>query len=775
MIKLRITSYLAALAALALVLSGIWLIDRSEQKRFDQENRAKVLKEMSTVQAKLEGGLNSQLFLAEGLVAQISTNPNIEKEQLDSQLKVIFADQKGIRNITLTKGTVITYMYPPKFGNKTAIGVDLAWIPEQRKSIEQAIKTRQSMLLGPTNLIQGGVGFVNRTPVFITPPNQPPKSGTFWGFINFVFEQDFLFEKAGLYNSLDQIKYALRGKNGSGSSGDIFFGDPSIFNQNPVVLEVKFSNGSWQLAGIPKAGWNSTSLITIWLRFGGGFIAVLTATLVFKWTSEPFKLREIVEETTSKLQKSQIQYRELVENANSIILKLDPVGNITFFNEFAQKFFGYSQEEIIGKSAIGKIIPAIDNDKFDLTIIAKDILKNPELYLGNEYQNIRKNGELVWVSWRNKALVDEQGNLTGLLCIGNDISDLKQAEIALQKANEELEIRVEERTTDLSQALKKLQIEITEREEAEEELRQSEAREREKSQQLEKTLMKLQSTQAQLIQTEKMSSLGQLVAGIAHEINNPVNFIHGNISYVNDYVQNLLRILELYQQEYPQPKPEFLQRIEEFELDFLIEDLVKILSSMKLGTDRIRSIVLSLRNFSRLDEYEMKAVDIHQGIESTLLILQNRFKCKNKFSEIQLVKHFGNLPLVECYAGQLNQVFMNIISNGIDAIEQKFKTLSIEEIALVTGQIIIATKVNDPDRVIIEITDNGSGMPESVKSQVFNPFFTTKEVGKGTGLGMSISYQIVVEQHQGRLDCISEIGQGTTFIIEIPIKSQIKN
>ena len=773
--KLRITSYFAALAALALVLSGTWLIDRSEQKRFEQENRAEVLKEMSTVQAKLEGGLNSQLFLAEGLVAQISTNPNINKEQLDSQLKVIFADQKGIRNITLTKGTVIAYMYPPKFDNKTAIGVDLAWIPEQRKSIEQAINTRQSMLLGPMNLIQGGVGFVNRIPIFITPPNKPPKSGTFWGFINFVFEQDILFEKAGLYNSLDQMEYALRGKDGSGSSGDIFLGDASIFQQNPVLLEVKFSNGSWQLAGIPKGGWISNSLTTIWLRFGGGMIAVLTAILVFKWTIEPFKLREIVEETIAKLQKSQIQYRELVENANSIILKLDPLGNITFFNEFAQKFFGYSQEEIIGKSVIGKIIPPTDNDKIDWEIIAKNILKNPELYLGNEHQNIRRNGGLVWVSWRNKALVDDQGNLTGFLCIGNDISDRKQAEIALQKAKEELEIRVEERTADLSQALKDLQTEIAEREEAEEELRQSEAREREKSHQLENTLVQLRSTQAQLIQTEKMSSLGQLVAGIAHEINNPVNFIHGNLNYINDYVQNLLGLVELYQQEYPELNPKIYDRIEEIELEFLTEDLAKILSSMNVGTDRIRSIVLSLRNFSRLDESDMKPVDIHEGIESTLLILQNRFKCKNNYPDIQLIKQFGNLPLVECYAGQLNQVFVNVIANGIDAIEQKFKDLSIEEIKANPGLMIVTTKRSDRDTAIIEITDNGSGMPESVKSHIFNPFFTTKEVGKGTGLGMSISYQIVVEQHKGRLDCISEIGQGTTFIIEIPIKSSIKN
>ncbi|OCR00745.1 hypothetical protein BCD67_11790 [Oscillatoriales cyanobacterium USR001] len=492
---------------------------------------------------------------------------------------------------------------------------------------------------------------------------------------------------------------------------------------------------------------------------------------MFKWTDEPVKLREIVQYTIEKLRENEVEYRELVENANSIIMKVDTLGNITFFNNFAQKFFGYSEEEIIGKNAIGTIIPQKDTSGNDLELMARDMLQNPEIYIGNEYENSCHNGELIWVSWRNKALVDDRGKFTGLLCIGNDISDRKRAEIALQRANEELEIRVEERTADLRQALEQLQTEIVERQEAEEELRESEAREREKSQQLEKTLVQLRSTQTQLIQTEKMSSLGQLVAGIAHEINNPVNFIHGNIKYVDDYVQNLLGLVELYQQEYPQPSGEISNRIEEIELDFLIEDLAKILSSMKVGTERIRSIVLSLRNFSRLDESDMKPVDIHEGIESTLLILQNRFKGKNNYPDIQLVKEFGNLPLVECYACQLNQVFMNVITNAIDAIEQKFQNLSVEEIKVNPGRIIISTKVSDRDTAIIKITDNGPGMPEAVKNQIFNPFFTTKEVGKGTGLGMSISYQIVVEQHKGQINCISEIGQGTTFIIEIPIKN----
>ncbi|MFB2893278.1 PAS domain S-box protein [Aerosakkonemataceae cyanobacterium BLCC-F50] len=287
-----------------------------------------------------------------------------------------------------------------------------------------------------------------------------------------------------------------------------------------------------------------------------------------------------------------------------------------------------------------------------------------------------------------------------------------------------------------------------------------------KAQELELTLNQLQQTQAQLIQTEKMSSLGQLVAGVAHEINNPVNFIYGNLTHAEQYTSELLNLIELYQKHYAQPPAEIAQEIEEIDLDFLASDLPKLLVSMKMGAERIRQIVLSLRNFSRLDEAEMKDVDIHEGIDNTLLILQNRIKAKSDRPAIQIVKEYGKLPLVQCYAGQLNQVFMNIINNAVDALEMKHW----EKEQPPLPKIIIETKVSaNKTHAIISITDNGPGMSEQVKTHLFDPFFTTKAVGKGTGLGLSISYQIVVEKHQGTLKCESQINQGATFIIEIPI------
>jgi signal transduction histidine kinase len=285
---------------------------------------------------------------------------------------------------------------------------------------------------------------------------------------------------------------------------------------------------------------------------------------------------------------------------------------------------------------------------------------------------------------------------------------------------------------------------------------------------LEKSLKELQQTQAQLVQAEKMSSLGQLVAGVAHEINNPVNFIYGNLKYARDYTGSLLKLVHLYQQFYANPIPEIQKYIEEIELDFLLEDLPKILNSMEVGAERISEIVLSLRNFSRLDEAEKKSVDIHQGLDSTLLILQNRFKSSVDHPGIKLVKNYGNLPLVDCYPGQLNQVFMNIISNAVDALENHNSKRRIAEIHADPNTITITTEVIE-SKCAIRIADNGSGMTEAVKERLFDPFFTTKPVGKGTGLGLSISYQIIVEKHGGMLRCISEPGQGTEFLIEIPL------
>jgi signal transduction histidine kinase len=308
---------------------------------------------------------------------------------------------------------------------------------------------------------------------------------------------------------------------------------------------------------------------------------------------------------------------------------------------------------------------------------------------------------------------------------------LQESFIALKNNNLQLEDRVEARTSELKN-----------------------------------TLQELQQAQMQIIQSEKMSSLGQMVAGVAHEINNPVNFIHGNITYLDEYTQDLLNLVQLYQSEYPQPSLVIQEELKNLDLEFIQEDSAKILASMKMGTQRIEEIVLSLRNFSRLDEADMKKVDIHEGVESTLLILQHRLNAKLNFPTIHIIKNYdNNLPLVECYAGQLNQVLMNILTNAIDALEEKVDNF--------IPTITIGTSVVNSQWIEIAIADNGVGMSEEVHNKIFDPFFTTKPVGKGTGMGMSISYQIITQKHGGKLERVSTLGVGTEFLIQIPVSQVI--
>ncbi len=1539
--KFQISPYLVAISTLVAILVGVGILDRSEQERFLQHNRASTIDRLSTVRSKLEGSLNSRLFLIRGLVADISHNPNITAAEFAATARILLAQQTGIRNITLVKGTTIADIYP-KNGNEKAIGVDLMTLPKQRQMVQDAIDTRKTLLAGPVQLLEGGVAFVSRSPIFLTPPGAEPETGVYWGLIGLILEKNALLEEAGLNDPSAKLQYAVRGKDAKGVSGEVFFGDKSIFQNNPVVLEVILPNGSWQLAAIPAGGWPENSPLRGWLLPGGGLLAVLSGVAVFTGMYGRAKLRS-----------SEAKYRQLVENANSMIVQLDNEGKITFFNEFAENFFGYSQAEIIGKSAIGTIVDPADLSENQLLIMIRDCLAQPDKYFKHENKNIRRNGEKVWIAWRNKPVVDPKGRSIGLLFVGTDISDRilaeaalqesesryraiiedqtelicrflpsgvltfvndaycryfnksrselignsfmpliweedrnlcsdifnslslqnpaitwehrvvldtgeirwiqwtdratfddrgaaieyqgvgrdisdrKQAELALQSSeaelralfaamndlifvfdiegrylkiaptnpallykppaevigqkihdlfdpetaeffldkittavstnqtlsyeyyleiggeqkwfaatispmkdntvlsiarditerkqaenwltgqkqilemiaqdaslgdtlntlvkiieqqsknvmgsililapdgehllhgaapslpesynaavngvaigpnigscgtavyrckqvivtdiasdplwqdfrdlalsfglracwstpilssggqvlgtfamyyaqprspenfelqliesvrhlagiaierkhaeeslkqlNQELENRVEERTAQLMQTEERWQLalkgnndgiwdwnlqtgeiflsdrfkeitgydhlpmlhyfdewnrnthpddlalamqafqdhldrktphyiveyrlwcyqsaykwilsrgqalwdasgkavrivgsitditerkeaesalrqseakfqklsanlpgmiyqcllradgcvsfpyispasremfelepeavrhnsallidlvhpddrqnyhesvavsaqklqpwywegrlvlasgkmrwfqvisrpeaqangdilwdgitldvtnrkqaelalqesqqfiqkiadatpdilylydleeqrnvyansstgtllgytleeikamgssmmaqlihpedlpkvwghhgsfaeiedgeireteyrmqaangqwlwlqsrdtifsrnaegqpnviigvaqDITTRKQAEESLRQSEARERERATELESALRSLRSAQAQLIQTEKMSSLGQLVAGIAHEVNNPVNFIHANIAYLQQYTTQLLDLVNLYEHEYPEPNAKIVDRIAEIDLDFMTEDLRKLVGSMKVGTERIRQIVLSLRNFSRLDESAMKPVDIHAGINSTLLILQHRLKSHDRRPEIEVIKEFGKLPPVECYASQLNQVFMNIIANGIDAIEEQYHKLSVQEAVTESGRIVICTGVTAQNTVRVEISDNGTGIPQAVLDRIFNPFFTTKAVGKGTGLGMSIAHSIVVEKHKGKIDCISQVGGGTTFAIEIPI------
>jgi PAS domain S-box-containing protein len=338
----------------------------------------------------------------------------------------------------------------------------------------------------------------------------------------------------------------------------------------------------------------------------------------------------------------------------------------------------------------------------------------------------------------------------------------------LQQISVQLAIAIQQSTL-----FEQAQTEIADRKQAESALQESEARERSKALELEAAINKLRTTQAQLVQNEKMVSLGQLVAGVAHEINNPVSFIHGNLSPARNYTLDLLELIKVYQHYCPNPPVQVLDKIDAIDLDYIAEDFPKLFNSMQVGTERIVEIVKSLRNFSRLDEAAGKSVNIHEGIDSTLMILQNRLKSHSSRPGIEIVKDYQQLPQVECFPGELNQVFMNILINAIDALEERDKQRPIEECDRHPSRITIRSYQAAGGFVAVSIADNGRGIPEQVRARLFDPFFTTKPVGKGTGLGLSISHSIIVDRHGGRLSCISTPGEGAEFVIEIPVRPNL--
>ncbi len=440
------------------------------------------------------------------------------------------------------------------------------------------------------------------------------------------------------------------------------------------------------------------------------------------------------------LRQAEAKYRSIFDNAVEGIFQATLDGSYLCANSTLAHIYGYeSSAELIANLTDIRCQLYVDPNRYQEFV--RQLLECDRL-TGFESQVYRKDGSVIWIVENVRAVRDASGVL--VYCEGF-VSD------------------------------------ITEYKAATETLRQSETRFRQQAQQLELALHKLQQTQTQLIQNEKMCSLGQLVAGVAHEINNPVNFVCGNLIHASQYAEDLLNLLKLYQRYYPHPVAEIEEIAEAIDADFLMEDFTKTLSSMQLGTNRIRQIVQSLRNFSRIDEAQMKLVDLHEGIDSTLLILQSRLKARGTNPEISIIKDYGNLSLVECYPGLLNQVFMNLVSNAIDALEtrdeKQYTRVSLTASPPQQGvtshplpTIRICTEVIDSQQVAIRIIDNGPGIPEEILSRIFDPFFTTKPVGKGTGLGLSISYQIVVEKHGGRLKCISGVGKGTEFVVEIPIR-----
>ena len=443
----------------------------------------------------------------------------------------------------------------------------------------------------------------------------------------------------------------------------------------------------------------------------------------FRGTGLSITDRKIAE---AAIAESEAKFRRLVEGANDLIYAVAPDGTFTYLSPQQTKIWGYEVADFLHQS----FAPLVHPDDLPQVLASNQrLFETGKRQMGLEFRLQHHEGHWTWVTCSNSPIKDATGQVIGFQGIARDVSYRKVAEAKLQQKAEELEAALQE----------------------------------------------LQQTQLQMIQSEKMSSLGQLVAGVAHEINNPVSFIYGNITPTDQYAQDLLNLIDLYETHYPEPLPIIQDAIAAIDLDFLKADLPKTLSSMRMGADRSRQIVNSLRNFSRLDEADYKAVDIHAGLDSTLVILEHRVKATPDRPAIQVIKQYGELPLVECYAGQLNQVFMNILVNALAALEERDHTRTPAAMQQCPSTITIQTRLIHGDRIAVHIGDNGPGIPKAVQNRVFDPFFTTKPWGKGTGMGMSISYQIVTEKHGGTLECISAPEQGSEFVVQIPRRQHQSN
>lgn len=434
---------------------------------------------------------------------------------------------------------------------------------------------------------------------------------------------------------------------------------------------------------------------------------------------------EIHESVTTALVQAEIKYRCIFENALDGIFQTTLNGKYISVNPALARIYGYnSPEEVI--DSITNIATEVYVEPNRRTEFMSAIEKRGSI---SQFESLvyRRDLSIIWVSENARAVYGNDGSLLYYEGTVEDITERKQAEAAL---------------------------------------RHSEGKLRKQATELAATLHQLKQTQSQLIQTEKMSTLGQLLAGVAHEINNPVTSISNNLPHLIQYVQGLLELLAIYEQTFGEETPEIIAKKAEIEFDYIQEDLPQIMSAMTAGSERIREIALSLRNFSRMDEGKKKFADIHKGIDSSLLILHHRLKAKGDRPEIQIIKNYSKLPQIKCALGQLSQVFINLLGNSIDALEQRIKE---NDPDVPAPTISICTEVIDKNWIRIRIADNGQGISEESLCQLFEPFYTTKPLGKGTGLGLSISKQIITEKHGGKIECHSKLGQGAEFLIELPL------
>ena len=659
----------AAIAALS-ILGATALLERSENRQFGQQQRTDALDRLSTIRARVEAAINTRLLLVEVLVVQVAVNREMTQAQFAEIATPLLDRYPGIRSINLAKNSVISHIYPlPE--NQTALGLNLVATPEQKQAVDRTIASKKSVVAGPVELVQGGVAFINRAPIFTSSAAGTPE---YWGLASILVSADTIYGEAGLLDETSNWQYAVRGKDGLGETGEVFFGNGEIWQQNPVLLSVTLPNGSWQLAAIPPGGWLSRAPISIWLRGGGGAIALLAGGLVFVLVGEPARLQLAVERATAALRQ-------------------------------------------------------------------------------NEAQLQQANGEL--------SIAQER----------------------LAQYNRTLERQVSDRTQALSE-----------------------------------TLEELQTAQDELVQSEKMAALGQLIAGVAHEINTPLGAIRSSVGYIDEFLhKNLHQFPAWFRTLTPEREGQFFELLDRASQNTMtisgrqrrklrqtivreLEEqnianatgLANILLDLGVGdrlesfyglfhavdsqgflkivrqfvrwqestrdiqtaSERATKVVFALKTYARYNRTG-KAIEANliEGLEAVLTLYKNQIK-----QGVTVIRQYQDVPKVMCYFDDLNQVWTNLIHNALQAMENR-------------GTLTVAA-VHQDGCICVSIADTGIGIDPKIEDKIFQPFFTTKPPGEGTGLGLDI-VQKIVDKHQGRITFHSVPGN-TSFTVNLPAVA-IKN
>ena len=825
----RLLPTVSGLIALAAVLAGVWALDSSERNSALSMQRSHVFMQGGSIRGRLEEALNARLHLAEELANYVIIRNEISETSFNSYARSLQEHHQGIRSIQLAPDAVVTLVYPFE-GNESAKGHDLRADPASREAVEQAIAERKFLVTGPVQLDQGGVGIVGRLPIFLPDPNGEPGRDRFWGFSIIVIDLETLLKDGGVIEKSGDLRVVLRGRNGLGAEGEVFFGDHTVLDADPITFDVALPNGSWQLAAMPKGGWNDTWHGREALFLGGCALAFFAGILIFLLYSQIIERKR----ASDALRASEEWFRTIVDNSPTKIHIKDLEGRYLLVNKKAEKLFGVTDQEARGKTT-HEIFPemrAADFASHDRAVIESGQT------ITEEEEWSRDDGVHTFLTVKF-PIRDGTGRITAVGAIGTEITERKNTELALRESqlrlnsimnsvadavftydgdgliqtfnsaaerifgysmfevlNKNIRTLMPEVNADdhddgplntwhkdattfagirsesvgrrkdgtnfpLEASFNRMDLpgqtmivgicrDITERKNADE---------------------KRAELVRELAQALKLESLGTLAGGIAHEINTPVQYVGDNIRFLQTSFADLGTVLEKYktllgtataEEVLPDAVAKVEAAVEAADLDYLAEEIPPALTQSLEGIEQISEIVRAIKEFSRPDMKEKCAIDIHRAITSTITVTRNQWKY---VAEME-TDFDTSLPLVPCLPGEINQVILNLIVNASHAIEEVGSESP--------GRITISTRRVD-DWAEIRIADTGTGISAEIRDKIFDPFFTTKEVGKGTGQGLAISHNIITKKHGGRISVDSEAGEGTMFIIRLPLSDNARS